>query len=537
MKQMVVTREGREVISVLVEEGAFRIGRTEFNHLKLPDEKVSRHQCELLYDGDAWILKDRSGKGTKVDGKLREEATLMEDSVIEAGGYHMTMRDITQEEASAVTGVSSVVGAGTDVMTSSRAPEAETLSIVGKVEGKPVNKVIARPVLNIGSGYGNGLVIPGRFVSEFHARIYPKDDTFRIEDLDSTNGTKLDGVTVKDALIQPGQVLELGDIKLFIVAGGVDESFPGCYGIVSESPAMEEVFSLIGKVAPTKIIAFITGETGSGKGVVANAIHRLSDRSRKSLCKVNCASFQKNLAESELFGYAKGAFTGADSDRKGIFDAANEGTLFMDEIGEMSEKVQATLLNVLEDGEVKPVGSNFPHTVDVRLIVATHRDLVEMIKEGTFREDLYHRLQGVVLDVPPLRNRPTDIPVLARFFLKTMTIGVKRKVTISDAAMEKLKEHRYPGNVRELKQLIETAAVICDGDTIGPDDIRFSPASLEDTTSWSRVYRKGMSLKDVEKEAIIQALAVHDGNTKAAAKDLEISRSTLFDKKEKYGIK
>src|SRR5579864_1367828 len=246
----------------------------------------------------------------------------------------------------------------------------------------------------------------------------------------------------------------------------------GTSEIYGESPAMQEVRERIARVAPTNATVLITGETGTGKEIVARAIHRNSPRASKPFVAVNCAAFTETLLESELFGHEKGAFTGADRQRQGLFEAAHEGTLFLDEAGEMSLAAQAKLLRVLTDGQLLRVGSTRPRRVDVRVLVATHRNLQERIKESLFREDLFYRLAVVPIHLPPLRDRREDILGLSEIFCRE--VGTELKMSrrhITPEALQKLQQYRFPGNLRELKNLIERAYILSGNQEIGPGDL------------------------------------------------------------------
>jgi sigma-54 dependent transcriptional regulator len=245
---------------------------------------------------------------------------------------------------------------------------------------------------------------------------------------------------------------------------------PMRYGLVGDSPKMRALFELIGKVAPSDVSVLILGETGTGKELVARALHEQSKRAKKPFMAENCAAVPENLLESELFGHVRGAFTGAAGDRQGHFTAANGGTVFLDEIGDMPLAMQAKLLRVLQEGEVRPVGSNKTHKVDVRVVAATNKDLAAMCKQGTFREDLWFRLNVVSLQLPALRERKGDVAHLAHFFLGRCNAETGRQVGLSVAALQVLEAQRWPGNVRELENVLRRASVFAK-DEILPEDL------------------------------------------------------------------
>ena len=312
------------------------------------------------------------------------------------------------------------------------------------------------------------------------------------------------------------------------------------HGIVSKSPAMFEVFSQIESVAKYFTSVLITGETGTGKDLVARAIHGLSDVRNARLVACDCASIPETLFESELFGYVRGAFTGADRTKRGLFEEAQDGTIFLDEIGEIPLAVQAKLLRVLENRQFRPLGSNEIKYANVRVIAATNRDLGRAIKAGAFREDLLHRLNRVVIHLPPLRERTEDIPLLVRHFLEILnrTYGKDLKGVSRDVQKLFLKLS-WPGNIRELENALHGAAMVAKKDFLDLDDLpkdlrkaaaapaRIPPASPGGTLA---------SLDDVEKDYILYVLRAANHNLKKSAEILGVSRTTLYNKMAKYGI-
>ena len=297
--------------------------------------------------------------------------------------------------------------------------------------------------------------------------------------------------------------------------------------MIGNHPTMQRIKALIQKIAPTQSTVLIYGETGTGKELAARSVHELSDRAEKPFVPVNCGALSETLIESELFGHRKGAFTGADENRKGLFEVANGGTLFLDEIGELPKATQATLLRVLESGEIKRVGDSESLTVDVRIVCATHRDLSQMVSQGEFREDLMYRINTFEVNLPPLRERNSDIPELACHLLSGHKPALmKRAKSINDVfeapVLEKLLAHAWPGNIRELANVIEYAAILCDKLPIGVGDL---PQSMGQQPASS-----GRSLREMEMDSIWAALDACNGNKTAAAQQLGISIKTLYNK-------
>ncbi|MBU1056411.1 MAG: sigma-54 dependent transcriptional regulator [Proteobacteria bacterium] len=308
--------------------------------------------------------------------------------------------------------------------------------------------------------------------------------------------------------------------------------------IIGRSQAMQKLLETIAMVAPTEATVLITGGSGTGKELIANAIHQNSPRHKKPLIKINCAALPETLLESELFGHEKGSFTGAVSQKKGRFHLAHTGSIFMDEIAEMSTVTQAKILRVLQERQFEPIGSSTTVNVDTRIIAATNRDLEVEIREGRFREDLYYRLNVVNLRVPSLHERRDDIPLLAAFFLKRYSDKNQRLIKgFNPRAIDLLMRYEWPGNVRELENVVERAVIMTRGEMITPEEFpdAFKNLSVDDTNIELDL-SSGRSLKDVEKDMIIRTLDEAGGNRTHAADILGISRRTLQLKLKEYGI-
>jgi Nif-specific regulatory protein len=310
--------------------------------------------------------------------------------------------------------------------------------------------------------------------------------------------------------------------------------------IITVSRQMEEALNLVGRVAPSQATVLILGESGTGKELFARAIHYSSPRAEKLLVKVNCAALPENLLESELFGHEKGAFTGAVARRIGRFEQADQGSIFLDEIGDLSPALQAKLLRVLQEKEIERVGSNQTIKIDVRVIAATNRNLEEAIKKGTFREDLYYRLNVVTISLPPLRERKEDIPVLIEYFLKKYSRENKKEVSsVTKEGKELLLQYDYPGNIRELENIIERAVVLCRQDLITSQDL---PLNLRESRTEMALAQARQAhslpetLETLERQLIISALERSGGVQTRAAEELGISERVLRYKINKYGI-
>jgi transcriptional regulator with GAF, ATPase, and Fis domain len=309
----------------------------------------------------------------------------------------------------------------------------------------------------------------------------------------------------------------------------------GNHGLVGTSAPMLEVYRMVARVAPTTSTVLIQGETGTGKELIARAVHRASRRSDEPFIPVDCGALAESLLESELFGHTRGAFTGAVSDKRGPFEAAGGGTCFLDEIGEVSPGVQAKLLRVLQEREVRRVGGTERHKVDVRIIAATNKDLAALVAEGKFREDLFYRLSVVTIPLPPLRERREDIPALADHFLQAfLAVNDQPPRTISPEAMAVVVAHDWPGNVRELQHAIERAAALSTGPVLGPEDL--PPKVIVAAAPAATGPAPRLSLQAVVRAHLRRALKEARWNKKLAAQLLGIHRRTLYRLTKRYGI-
>ncbi|MHC5157163.1 MAG: sigma-54-dependent transcriptional regulator, partial [Planctomycetota bacterium] len=326
-----------------------------------------------------------------------------------------------------------------------------------------------------------------------------------------------------------------------VVSGTEDFVFSG---IMSRSPSMQMVYRVLRRVSPTNMPILIEGESGTGKELTAKAIHMNSQRKDKAFYPINCAGLAESLLESELFGHVKGSFTGATADRKGLFQLADKGTLFLDEIGDMPMSMQAKLLRVLEDGLVMPVGGTSPVRVDIRFISATNHDLAKLVEEKKFRQDLYFRIKGVSVTIPPLRNRPQDVPELFGFFLKEACDELNRDIhLITEPAMRAMMSFSWPGNIRQLRNVVRAMVAMCDGDTLDLRDlpsevsrVRQLQAPTALTGDYSQDEMAGRPLEEVEREHIRRTLELTGQNRAEAAKILQIGERTLYRKIKEYGL-
>jgi two-component system response regulator PilR (NtrC family) len=306
---------------------------------------------------------------------------------------------------------------------------------------------------------------------------------------------------------------------------------------------MQALYQMIETVAQVQSTVLVTGDSGTGKELVARAIHDLGPRAEKPFVSINCGAFTETLLESELFGYVKGSFTGANTNRKGLFEAANTGTVFLDEIGEMSSAMQVKLLRVLQERKLRPVGATEETVVDTRVIAATNRDLSTMVKDGTFREDLFYRISVIPIELPPLRERTEDIPELAKHFVEKFGSSVGRSLTISDAALRLLEQYLWPGNVRELEHAIERAVALETTDSIQPERLpekitNYNPYRIAEIFEFPE---EGLNLTahldQLEKTYVLEALRRTAGNQTSASELLALSVRSLRHLLDKHGIR
>jgi transcriptional regulator with GAF, ATPase, and Fis domain len=378
------------------------------------------------------------------------------------------------------------------------------------------------------------------FVSARHLRIEPRGAAWALVDLGSTNGTFVSGARVERAQLPLGTPVQLGDAEIVLEPRDLPGPRPAetFEGMVTGDAGMRQMFELVERVAASDAAATILGETGTGKELVARALHARSPRRDGPFIPVNCSAIAESLIESELFGHEKGAFSGAERLRRGAFEEADRGTIFLDEIGELPLDLQPKLLRALELGEVKRVGASRPLSVDVRIVAATHRDLRALVRAGKFREDLFYRLCVVPITVPPLRQRRGDVRALAEAFLDRAS---PRGAVLrwSPEAMARLEGYDWPGNVRQLRNVVQRALLFRgEGAVIPPgavtfEDTRVSPA---DTGDDDTMYVRGLTLEQIEREAIRLSLRRNGAKRAAVVKELQIAKSTVLKRIAQWGL-
>ena len=392
--------------------------------------------------------------------------------------------------------------------------------------------------LTIGSAEGSSLRLADPAVSRFHAELRPAPGGIAVIDHDSTNGTFLGGVRIERAIVPPGSVLRVGDTTLRVSeAAPLQVEIHGgdsLGGVVGRSPAMRRLMAQVAKAAASDVSILVTGETGTGKELVARALHDLGPRRDRPFVTVDCGSLPPTLIASELFGHERGAFTGAERVHVGAFEAAQGGTVFLDEIGELQPAVQATLLGVLERRRVRRLGSRNELPIDVRVVAATHRDLRAEVNRGGFRLDLFYRLAVVTLTMPALRDRPDDIPLLVEHFLRDAGWEQPVASLISPQAMAALASYHFAGNVRELRNLVEAAIAMGEAPAVGAavaERTRPPADHASFTTDLAAPYKdaRAQLLGEFEGRYLDALLARAGGNVSQAARLAQLARSHLSE--------
>ncbi len=535
MPELTFFRRGEELLRVALGDRT-AIGRDPGCDVSLPDPTISRVQVVVERRDDGFHLVDRSGRGARAGGAEIPEKVLTDGAEFALGAWRAMFRSSSPSAAE-----------------TTHAPGATQVRPGGAVDGTPPavrlrvragGRERTVPVTSAGVLVGKEVTcdapIDDPFVSTHHLRIEQQGGRWAVVDLGSTNGTFISGARVSRAELPLGVPVQLGDAEIVLEPREAPEppraeSFES---MLSRDAGMRQVFELVERVGASEAAVAILGETGTGKELVARALHARSSRKDGPFVPVNCSAIAESLIESELFGHEKGAFSGADRMRKGAFEEADRGTIFLDEIGELPLDLQPKLLRVLELGEVKRVGASRPITVDVRIVAATHRDLHARVRGGRFREDLFYRLCVVPITVPPLRQRKGDVGTLAEAFLARAT---PRGLSLrwSPEALAKLEGYDWPGNVRQLKNVVQRALLFRGEGLVVPagavtfEDTRATPA---DTGDDDTMYVRGLTLEEIEREAIRLSLRRNHGKRAAVVKELHIAKSTVMKRIGQWGL-
>jgi DNA-binding NtrC family response regulator len=534
MPELAFYRHGEELLRVALGDRT-AIGRAPGCDVSLPDPALSRVQVVVERRPDGYHLVDQSGRGTRLGDAEVTEAPLADGAELALGAWRALFR-------AAPAGGDELTRAGhTEVKTTAGLGEAAPPARL-RIRERGRERCLVMPAggLTVGKAADSDVVLGDPFVSARHLRIEARAGRWHLADLGSTNGTLLGGARVERAELPFGLPLRLGDVELVLEPPAVsDAARPSVFEqMVSRDPGMRRVFELIERVAPSDAAVAILGDTGTGKELVARALHARSPRAAGPFIPVNCSAIAETLIESELFGHERGAFSGAERLRKGAFEEAHGGTIFLDEIGELPVDLQAKLLRTLELGEVKRVGASRPITVDVRVVAATHRDLRAQVRAGRFREDLFYRLCVVPVTVPPLRQRRGDVRLLAETFLAS---SAPRGLPLrwSEEALAQLESYDWPGNVRQLRNVVVRALLFRGEGLVVPasavvfEDTR---AGSGDTGDDDTLYVRGLTMEELEREAIRLSLRRHRGQRSAVVRELKIAKSTVLKRIGQWGL-
>jgi DNA-binding NtrC family response regulator len=547
MPELMFFRGGVEVLRVGLEQRRLVLGRSGPSDIVIPDPQVSRQHVALHFDGTRCLLEDLSGHGTVVAGKPMTAGELLDGGVLELGQW----RALYHQQAGDRVEISTSNRSLTEVQArATQASRREPFQLRLRHGPNESSCDLLSDSFTIGQSKENEVMIQDRFISGRHLQVTRCEYGFRVRDLNSTNGTYLvstggkfidDGTRLIDAEVPMNTVLRIGETELSFEPVPDDPLAPPAHGIIGNDPAIRKLLHLIGRTAPSNVGVLIMGESGTGKELVARALHSGSPRASQPFVTVNCAALSPALIESELFGHEKGAFTGAEAKRKGAFEEAQGGTLFLDEVGELPLELQAKLLRALENGEVKHVGASRPFQVDVRVVAATNRHLWSEVQQGRFRQDVYYRLNGMPLAVPPLRERRGDIRTLAEHFVRSHTPR-GQEVKLTSAALLKLQHHTWPGNIRELRAVVRRAMLLRDSSKIEPGIIDFEQEPervMTDAADAPIELPEGLTLEQtleqLERRLVETTLRRHDFHKDRTAKALGLSRSALFRRLKQWG--
>jgi DNA-binding NtrC family response regulator/pSer/pThr/pTyr-binding forkhead associated (FHA) protein len=532
--ELVFHQKGKDLLRWRVDRAETCIGSNPTNDLVIPDSTLP-DVAAVLIDRGAMRFKLRD----LTNGRIRinrgaidaDEQELADGDVIELGSFALKFRIRTTNEPSI---------RHTQILGGESAEASGGAAIL--VSAGQTHRLAPDRPFNVGSDEDNDLQIEDEFVSSFHCRIVFQNGRWILVDLGSTNGTLVNGLRVREAELPIPASIQIGratmSFQIEAPSGGAEIGESILYGgMLARGPKMKRLFTMIAKFADKPAPVLITGESGSGKELIARALHDESSRSGGPFIAINCGALAANLIESELFGHMKGSFTGAAADKKGAFEAAQGGTLFLDEIGELPLELQPKLLRALESMTIRRVGGTAELPFDARIIAATHRNLNELVEQGLFREDLFHRLYVLNIAIPSLRERPEDIVPIAKHFIENQSSPAAtggRIIRLTAEAEEAMVGYTWPGNVRELRNVILRAILMCEGDSIGASDLQFSETAFASPgfDARSRLRRAD----DEERKRIVDALIQTNDNRAEAARILGMSKSTFHDKLKRLGL-
>ncbi|MGH7753496.1 MAG: sigma 54-interacting transcriptional regulator [Gemmatimonadales bacterium] len=546
MSRLLVSLGSLPLLSFKVPGDCVRLGRDPANDIVLSLPEAADFHAEITRQGGRAYIRSSNGEAVLVNGRATEGALLCEQDMITLGGYRLQW--LTDEG-------SRQEPTGSDPEPSASHPTIPLLEPEGAAN-RPVSRLVVTggrdaglelpfngPTLIVGRAPDSDLVLGDETVSWRHLSLERAPEGIRVRDLASRNGTFLDGRRIESAITGAGSSIRTGRTHLRLAgpaaavsreAPAADSSGTGLAELVGRSPAIQRVYGRIREAAASRVPVLLLGETGTGKELAARAIHAIGSRARGPFVPVNCAAVARELIEDELFGHARGAFTGATGERRGAFEAADGGTVFLDEIGELPLDLQPKLLRVIEDGHVPRLGGG-GRPSDFRILAASNRDLSQEVAAGRFRRDLFYRLAVCEIRMPALSDRLEDLGALTHVFLRSAEqhTGVPgaHATRFEEAAFTPLREHAWPGNVRELRNLILRAV------TRRPAGV-VDRALVEELLAEGAVPegRPSSTLEAIQVDAVRNALRDCDGSRRAAARRLGIAESTLYEKIRRYGL-
>lgn len=533
MLELTIQRSGKKLFSQKIDEKPIVIGRSKENSIKLFDSTISRKHCRIEWKDGTLILRNLSINGTFVNGKKVND--------VEVGiGDRIAIGDFTFMIASTsdIVPIKTVVerSKATNILAyepTEKILTSEKLQFTITSPDQPITKkTVSSKSITIGQHASCDLPVADKFISRRHCRIVSDGKSLRLIDLASTNGTFVEDIKITKVIIPPQGVFRVGKSTISYKRLTATEKIkPGkedrLGSMIGTSRAMREVFTLIKRAAQSDATVAIIGETGTGKELCAHEIHASSLRKKGPFVAINCGAVPPDIIESQLFGHERGAFTGALERSIGLFEQANGGTIFLDEIGEMPLDLQTRLLRVIESNTIRRLGGRDEIEIDARIICATNRNLRRMVEDGRFRDDLFYRIYILPIDLPALRDRMEELPVLTEHILKEIA-GKDRNVVLTDGALKKLARHDWPGNVRELKNTLMRAIVSNPGDIM--DERNIDPVPLKTTSC------DGKEFQDNERSFLESSLVDNNYNISKTAKKLSLARTTLQNKIKKYGI-
>lgn len=524
-----LSNQGKTLLWRAIDRKAFIIGKNPDCDLCVPGDEVMPVQCVLRFRDRRLVLENSSSAALQVAGEAvapQSEFVLANGDTFAIGHVLATVRFV---------GTSRHDSPGqTRTLGEQNTPDGGGILVRLPQVFEQQSWAVDAVGVTVGSDPGNTVVLDDPYISAFHAQFSLQDGRCFVRDLGSRNGVFVGGQMVRDGEVSPGTTVRIGQTDIEVSSATAAPEVSQVQGYVSSAKAMQQVIALIDRFAATEASVLIVGETGTGKEVAANRLQRQSARHGKPFRALNCGAFTGSLIQSELFGHAKGAFTGADRRRQGAFESTDGGTLFLDEIGELPVDLQPPLLRVVEAGELFPVGGDKLVTVDVRLIAATNRDLQAEVKAGRFRQDLLHRLNVLSVTLPPLRDLREDIVPLAEYFVSQFAPGDER-IVVDESAQTVLLGYNWPGNIRELRNVVQRAVLMRNSNTLTEADMVFQRSNVE-TRAQVQGAVTGLTLSELEKRAILSALVQASGNKTTAAELLGVARSTVHRKMQQHDI-